>query len=75
MASHFGIAEVDADLTPQIKRDLFNIINYDMSVKGDKRIISNCIDMLVYSYSGAIQGNRTDLELPELIPLQVHSYE
>lgn len=75
VASHFDIAEVDFDLTPQIKRDLFNIINYDMSVKGDKRIISNCIDMLVYSYSGAIQGNRTDLELPELIPLQVHSYE
>lgn len=75
VASHFDIAEVDSDLTPQIKRDLFNIINYDMSVKGDKRIISNCIDMIVYSYSGAIQGNRTDLELPELIPLQVHSYE
>lgn len=75
VASNFDIAEVDSDLTPQIKRDLFNIINYDMSVKGDKRIISNCIDMLVYSYSGAIQGNRTDLELPELIPLQVHSYE
>lgn len=75
VASHFDIAEVDFDLTPQIKRDLFNIINYDMSVKGDKRIISNCIDMLVYSYSGAIQGNRTDLELPELIPLQMHSYE
>lgn len=75
VASHFDIAEVDSDLTPQVKRDLFNIINYDMSVKGDKRIISNCIDMLVYSYSGAIQGNRTDLELPELIPLQVHSYE
>lgn len=75
VASHFDIAEVDSDLTPQIKRDLFNIINYDMPMKGDKRIISNCIDMLVYSYSGAIQGNRTDLELPELIPLQVHSYE
>lgn len=75
VASHFDVSEVDADLTPQIKRDLFNIINYDMSVKGEKRIISNCIEMLVYSYSGAIQGNRTDLELPELIPLQVHSYE
>lgn len=75
VASHFDVSEVDADLTPQIKRDLFNIINYDMSVKGEKRIISNCIEMLVYSYSGAIQGNRTDLELPELIPLQVHSFE
>ena len=75
VASYFDMSEVDADLTPQIKRDLFNIINYDMSLKGEKRIISNCIDILVYSYNGAIQGNRTDLELPELIPLQVHSYE
>lgn len=75
VASHFDMSEVDTDLTPQIKRDLFNIINYDMLLKGEKRIISNCIDILVYSYSGAIQGNRTDLELPELIPLQVHSYE
>ena len=61
VASHFDMSEVDTDLTPQIKRDLFNIINYDMSLKGEKRIISNCIDILVYSYSGAIQGKRTDL--------------
>lgn len=75
VATHFDVSEIEADLTPQIKKDLFNIINYDMSVKGEKRIISNCIDMLVYSYSAAIQGNRAELELPELIPLQVHSYE
>ena len=46
-----------------------------MDVKGEKRIISNCIDMLVASYSGALQGKRSDLELPELMQLQVHSYE
>jgi hypothetical protein len=28
VASYFDMSEVDADLTPQIKRDLFNIINY-----------------------------------------------
>lgn len=46
-----------------------------MLVKGDKRIVSNCIDLLVASYSGALQGNRTQLDVPELMPLQVHSYE
>ena len=55
--------------------DLYVAQNYDMDMKGEKRIISNCIDMLVASYSGALQGKRSDLELPELMQLQVHSYE
>ena len=75
VAMHFDVSEVESKLTPEIKRGLFGIINYDMSVKGEKRIISNCIDMMVASYSGALQGNREELELPELMELQVHSYE
>lgn len=75
VAEHFDISEVDSGLTPEIKRGLFGIINYDMLVKGEKRIISNSIDMMAASYSSALQGNRTELDLPELMPLQVHSYE
>lgn len=71
----FDMSEIDSKLTPEIKRGLFGIINFDMLVKGDKRIVSNCIDLLVASYSGALQGNRTQLDVPELMPLQVHSYE
>lgn len=75
VAQHFDMAEIDSTLTPEIKRGLFGIINFDMDVKGDKRIISNCIDMMVASYSSALQERRTELDLPELIQLQVHSYE
>lgn len=75
VSQNYDVAEIDSDLTPQRKRDIFGIINYDMDVKGEKRIISNCIDMLVASYSSALQGKRSDLELPELMQLQVHSYE
>lgn len=75
VSTHFDVSEVNFALTPEIKRGLFGIINYDMLVKGEKRIVSNSIDMLVAGYSGAIQGNRTELDLPELMPLQVHSYE
>lgn len=75
VAQNYDIAEIDSDLTPERKRGIFGIINYDMDVKGEKRIISNCIDMLVASYSSALQGKRLDLELPELMQLQVHSYE
>lgn len=75
VARNFDISEIDSELTPEVKRGLFGIINYDMSVKGEKRIVSNCIDMLVSGYSSALQGNREELDLPELMELQVHSYE
>ena len=75
VAQNYDIAEIDSDLTPERKRGIFGILNYDMDMKGEKRIISNCIDMLVASYSSALQGKRSDLELPELMQLQVHSYE
>lgn len=75
VSQNYDIAESDSDLTPERKRGIFGIINYDMDMKGEKRIISNCIDMLVASYSSALQGKRSDLELPELMQLQVHSYE
>lgn len=75
VSTNFDIAEADSVLTPELKRGLFGIINFDMSLKGEKRIVSNCVDLLVASYSSALQGKRQELDLPELIELQVHSYE
>lgn len=71
----FDISEVDSALTPEIKRDIYGIINYDMLIKGEKHILSNCIDKVVASYSSALQGNRDELEFPVLMELQVHRYE
>ena len=75
VSQHYDISEIDSVLTPEEKRGIFGIINFDMDVKGEKRIISNCVDMLAASYSSALQERRTDLDLPELIQLQVHRYE
>lgn len=75
VSERFDISETKNALTPEIKRGLYGIINYDMSVKGEKRILSNCIDMLIASYSSVLQGNKEELDLPELMQLQVHSYE
>lgn len=44
-------------------------------LRGEKHILSNCIDKVVASYSSALQGNREELELPVLMELQVHRYE
>ncbi len=75
VSQHYDISEIDSVLTPEAKRGIFGIINFDMDVKGEKRIISNCVDMLASSYSSALQERRIDLDLPELIQLQVHRYE
>lgn len=75
VSKKFEISETQNALTPEIKRELYGIVNYDMSVKGEKRILSNCIDMLAASYNSVLQKNREELDLPELIQLQVHSYE
>lgn len=75
VSQHFDISEVDSVLSPEMKRGIFGIVNYDMLVRGEKRIISNCIDIMVSGYSSALQHMKTELDLPELMPLQVHSYE
>lgn len=75
VSGRFDISEVDRALTPEIKRELYGIVNYDMLVRGEKHILSNCIDKAVASYSSALQGNREELELPVLMELQVHRYE
>lgn len=62
-------------LTPELKRGLYGIVNFEMKIKGEKRILSNCIDGMVASYSSVLQGKCDILNLPELIQLQVHSYE
>lgn len=75
VSSKFDISEINSGLTPQIKRDLYGIVNYDMLIKGEKHLLSNCVDKVVASYSSALQGNRDNLELPDLMGLQVHRYE
>lgn len=75
VSGKFDISETRDVLTPEIKRELYGIINYDMLIKGEKRILSNCVDMLIASYSSILQGNKEELDLPELMQLQVHSYE
>ena len=74
---YFDSDDEYTSLTPEIKHELISIINYNMLMKGgENHIVHDCIDMEVASYSRCLTENRGDqLLLPELIPLQVHSYE
>lgn len=75
VASKFDMSESSHALTPEIKRELYGIVNFEMQIKGEKRILSNCVDGMAASYSSVLQDKCEMLSLPELIQLQVHSYE
>lgn len=75
VAQRFDFAEVETALTPDMKRGLFSVLNYDMNVNGEKQILGNGIDKMVMGFGGCLNGAREELILPELMPLQVHSYE
>lgn len=75
VASKFDMSESSHALTPEIKRELYGIVNFEMQIKGEKRILSNCVGGMAASYSSVLQDKCEMLSLPELIQLQVHSYE
>lgn len=76
IAQKFNACEKHIVLTPEIKREILNVTNYDMHMRGgEKHVISHCIDMQVASFNTCLMAGSGELLLPELMQLQVHCYE
>lgn len=75
VSGKFDYSESSKVLTPQIKKGLFSVLNYDMNFNGEKQILGNSIEKMIMSFGGALMGKRDEMQLPELIPLQEHRYE
>lgn len=65
----------DNILTPEVKRQLVNLINYDIELGGRKYTVSRAIELSVQSFSAICFGRGKQLALPKLIELQMHKYE
>ncbi|MCL2050097.1 MAG: type II CRISPR-associated endonuclease Cas1 [Defluviitaleaceae bacterium] len=65
----------ETSLSPQNKRRLVNLLNYDICVAGNMYALSYAIERTIQSFSAVCTGKRKDLLLPELVPLKQHSYE
>jgi len=63
------------ELTPETKRKIVNLVNYNIKIDGKKYTVSYAIELMVKSFSSLLMGNRKDLLLPELVPLELHKYE
>ena len=65
----------DGDLTPKLKRMLFNSLNLDIISGGSHHSVSYAIERLVHSLSRSLSDGKAELTLPELIPIRQHRYE
>lgn len=73
-ASRFE-AEDTQSLTPEQKREIYKLVNYDMLISNECHMISNCVEKAVASLSTSIQEGNNRLKLPILLKLQEHRYE
>ena len=68
-------AKYDTELSPAIKRQLVNLVNYNICISGNKYALAYAIERTVQSFSAVCMGKRKDLLLPELVSLNQHAYE
>lgn len=69
------ITEDDIDLTPRLKRLLFNSLNLDILSGGQHHSVSYAVERLVQSLSRSFFDGKAALCLPELIEMRQHRYE
>lgn len=59
-----------------LRSELVNLLNVDVIIQGKLHSVNNAISVMVASYTTALnQNDYKKLELPTMIPLQIHSYE
>lgn len=62
-------------LTPQMKSSLFNITNYLVKQANKRYRIMSAVGRSCASLAAAVLSAEAKLELPELLPLELHRYE
>jgi len=65
----------ETKMTSIIKSKIFNIINIDVSVDGQKNTLSNAIDLFVESFQKSLSNGKKYLKEIKIIGLDYHQYE
>lgn len=66
----------ETEFDKYVRAELVNLLNADVFIQGKLQSVNNAINIMVASYTTAInQSDYKKLELPELLPIQIHSYE
>lgn len=79
LVDYFVVSQLHVTMEHELQKEdryqLVDIVNYDMKYQGQKHVVHHMIDKMIASFNSYILGNKTELELPELIMLSRHSYE
>ncbi len=62
-------------LSTKIKSELFNIVNYDVLVDGQRQTVSYAIELLVQSFVKSLKEKTDALKKITIIGLELHQYE
>lgn len=66
----------ETEFDKYVRAELVNLLNVDVRIQGKLQSVNNAINIMVASYTTAInQNDYKKLELPEILPIQIHSYE
>lgn len=66
----------DMEFDKYIRAELVNLLNIDVLIQEKLQSVNNAINVMIASYTTAInQNDYKKLELPELLPIKIHSYE
>lgn len=69
------VHESEDGLTPKLKNSLFNITNYLVKQVGKRYRVMSAVGRTCMSLASVICKSEPVLELPELLPLELHCYE
>lgn len=62
-------------LSSDVKAKIYNLVNVDVLIDGQKQPLSYAIDMLVQSYVRSIKENKNVLKNIDICGLEIHEYE
>lgn len=66
---------IQKELTSNIKRQIYNLLNCDVTINNQKYALSYAVEIMVSSLLKSISSNQDLLLLPDILPLKVHRYE
>lgn len=68
--------KLDEEFTKKIRGCLVDLLNYDVTIENKRQCIANAINVMISSYTTAIQAkDYSKLLVPKVIPLERHEYE
>lgn len=63
------------EINSKIKSEIFNIINFEVEIEGQKQALSYAIDLYVQSFVKSLKENKVLIKEIKIIGLNFHNYE